>query len=158
MIRWHAEQPPNREKAEECDLGPPLTLEPDLEHFLGELAVLQGAEGVCEFSQEPSVENYKAWLEWIGSQLNTPDWWEELVAIPKFDDHCRLTQKVQASFEIPHVRCKALKVSNDYSLSPTLKCIGRKAFLPIPGLRMSCQDYSKGQPWKTLAYAQAIEY
>ena len=35
-------------------------------------------------------------------------------------------------FEIPQVRYKALKVSNNYSLPPTLKCIGRKAFLPIP--------------------------
>ena len=72
-MRWYVEQSPNREKAKECDLEPPPTLEPDIEHFLGELAVMQGAEGGCELSQEPSVENYKVWLEWRGHQLDMPD-------------------------------------------------------------------------------------
>ena len=108
-MRWHGEWSTNREKAEECDLGPSPTLEPDLEHFLGKPAVAQGAEGGYKLSQEPPVENFKLWLEWRGCQLDMPDWWEELVAVPYVDDHCRLTQKVQASFEIPQVRCKALK-------------------------------------------------
>ena len=37
-MRWHAGQSPDRRKAEECDLGPPPTLEPKLEHSLGESA------------------------------------------------------------------------------------------------------------------------
>ena len=85
-----------------------------------------------------------------------PDWWKELLAIPNVDNHCRLTHKVWASFEIPQVRCKALKVINDYSLPPTLKCFSRKAFLPIPDPRMPCQDYREGQPQKTLAYEQDL--
>ena len=109
-MRQHAEESPDRGKAKECDLGPPMTLEPNLEHFLGEPAVVQGAEWGCNLSQEPSVENYKVWLEWRGHQLDMLDWWEELVAIPNVKDHCRLTQKVQASFEIPQVRGKALKL------------------------------------------------
>ena len=56
------------------------------------------------------------------------------------------------------MRCKALKVINDYSLPPTLKCISRKAFLPIPDPRMPCQDYREGQPQKTLAYAHTLQY
>ena len=56
------------------------------------------------------------------------------------------------------MRCKALKVSKNYSLLPTLKCIGRKAFLLIPDPRMLCQDYREGQPQKTLVYAQALPY
>ena len=88
-----------------------------------------------------------------------PDWWEELVVIPNVtDNHCRLAQKVQASFEIPQVRCKAVKVINDYSLPPAPKCVGRKAFLLIPDPRMPCQDYREEQPWKTLAYVQALQY
>ena len=50
------------------------------------------------------------------------------------------------------------KISNDYSLPPTLKCINRKAFLPIPDPWMPFQDYREGQPQKTLAYAQALKY
>ena len=87
-----------------------------------------------------------------------PDWWEELVAIPHVDDHCRLTQKVWASFEIPQVRCKALKVCNNYSSPPTPKCISKKAFLMIPDPRIPCNNYREGQPQKTLAYAQALQY
>ena len=38
------------------------------------------------------------------------------------------------------------------------KCISRKAFLLIPDPGIPCQDYREGQPWKTLAYAQALQY
>ena len=157
-MRWHMGWTPNRRRAEECNLGPPPTLEPEVEYFLGELAVAQEAEGECNLLQEPSVENYEVWLEWRGHQFNTPDCWEELVAILYVDDHHKLTQKIQASFKIPQARCEALKVSNDYSSSPTPKCISRKAFLPIQDPRIPCQDYREGQPWKTLAYAQALQY
>ena len=87
-----------------------------------------------------------------------PDWWEEMVVMPHVDDHHSLTWKVHTSFEIPGVRCKALKVCNDYSSPPAPKYIGRKAFLPIPDPRIPCQDYREGQPQKTLAYAQALQY
>ena len=73
-----------------------------------------------------------------------PAWHTGLVG--GVDDHCRLTQKVWASVEIPWVRYKALKVCNNYSLPPTPKCIGRKAFLPIPDPRIPCQEYREGQP------------
>ena len=62
-MRWHVGQSPDRREAEECNLGPPPALEPELEHFLGELAVTQEAEWGCNLSQEPSVENYEVWLE-----------------------------------------------------------------------------------------------
>ena len=87
-----------------------------------------------------------------------PDWWEELVAIPHVDDAWKLTQKVQASFEIPQVRYQVLWVTNDYSVPPAPKCINRKAFLPVPDPEMPCQDYREGQLQKTLAYAQALQY
>ena len=80
------------------------------------------------------------------------------MAIPHVDNHCRLSQKVQASFKISWVRCKALKVCNDYSSPPAPKCVGRKAFLPIPDPMIPCQDNREGQPQKTLAYAQALQY
>ena len=44
-MRQHKRWSPNRRKAKECNLGPPPTLEPDLEYFLGELTVVRGAEG-----------------------------------------------------------------------------------------------------------------
>ena len=112
----------------------------------------------CNLLQEPSVENYKVWIEWRGHQIDMLDWWGELAAIPHVDNQHRLAQKIQASLKIPQVRCKVLKVSNDYFLPPALKCIGMKAFLLILDPRIPCQDYREGQPQKTLAYAQALQY
>ena len=50
----------------------PTYLEPQLEYFLGEPTITQGAEGGCNLLQEPFVENYEVWLELRGCQLNTP--------------------------------------------------------------------------------------
>ena len=60
--------------------------------------------------------------------------------------------------KILRVRCEALKVMNDYSVPPALKCVERKLFLPAPDPRLPCQDYQEKQPQKTLAYAQALQY
>ena len=81
-------------KAEQCDLGPLLTLEPDLEHFLGEPAVTQGAEGGANCLKSPLWRTTKSGWSGEAASSTHPDWWEELVAIPKVNDHCRLTWKV----------------------------------------------------------------
>ena len=83
------------------------------------------------------------------------EWWEELVAIPNVEDYRKLAQKIHASFEIPRVRCEALKVTNDYSTPPAPKCVERKLFLPALDPRLPWQDCCKKQPQKTLAYNQA---
>ena len=44
------------------------------------------------------------------------------------------------------------------TLHPTPKCIERKLFLLAPDPKLPCQDYCLGQPHKTLAYAQALQY
>ena len=31
---------------------------------------------------EPSISNYKMWLDWQACQLYTPHWWAEFTAIP----------------------------------------------------------------------------
>ena len=80
------------------------------------------------------------------------------MAIPQVDDAQKLAWKVQASFEIPQVRCQVLQFDNDYSAPPAPKCISRKAFLLAPNPEMPCQVYMEGQPQKTKAYAQAIQY
>ena len=61
------------------------------------------------------MENYEGWLEWRAHHVDMPEWWEELVVIPNVEGHRKFTQKICASFEIPRVRCEALKVTNDYS-------------------------------------------
>ena len=157
-MRWQVGRFLHRRKPTEYDLGLPLSLEPDIEHFLGEPTTTQEAERGCNLLQEPSVEKYEVLVEWRGCQLDTPDWWGELVAIPHIDDHQKLAQKIRASFEILWIRSKAQKVKNDYLLPPTPKCVGQKAFLLILHPKLPCQDYREGQLQKTLAYAQVLQY
>ena len=134
---------PRRSETTECNLGPPPTLQTELESFLAEQIATQGSEQGCDLPPESSIENYEVWMEWQGCQVNTLDWWE-LVAIPDVDDAQKLAWKVQASFEIPRVRSQALWVNNDYSAPPAPKCINRKAFLPVPDPGVPCQDYREG--------------
>ena len=70
----------------------------------------------------------------------------------------RLAHKICASFEIPWVRSKALRVYNNFTLPPAPKCLQRKMFLPVPNPHLPCQDYCLQQPLRTLAYAQALQY
>ena len=155
-MRLQVRQSPHNRKPTEYDLGPPSILEHNIEHFLGEPTAAQEAEE--NLLQEPLVENYEVWVEWQGCQLDMPDWWGELVAIPDIDDYQKLAWKIRASFEIPWVMSKAQQVENYYSLPPTPKCIGKKAFLLILDPMIPCQDYREGQPRKTLAYAQTLQY
>ena len=38
------------------------------------------------YSMEPSVDDFKTWLESQAEQLGTPKWWEELGAVPGIKD------------------------------------------------------------------------
>ena len=68
----------------------------------------------------------------------------ELVAIPNVEDYKKLAQKIHASFEIPRVRCEALKVMNDYSMPPAPKCVERKLFATGSGPQVALP----GLPWE----------
>ena len=47
---------------------------------------------------------------------------------------------------------------NDYSPLPAAKWLGKDRLLPPQDPQMGSQDYHLGQPIKTLAYAQALQY
>ena len=70
----------------EFDLGPPLELGPNVEHFLQELAGKCVEDGGSHLSAEPPVEKYEKWVEWRGWVVDTPSWWQELEKIPEVDD------------------------------------------------------------------------
>ena len=80
------------------------------------------------YPPEPSIRNYKIWLDWQACQLDTPYWWAELTTIPEVEDPRRLAQKIHASFLILVVRCEALP-GQDYTVAPATKCLTRGRFL-----------------------------
>ena len=147
-----------QKKGQEVLSGTPTDPRAQTRAFPGRNSCHAGVEGGAICLTNPLWRTTKS--GWSGEaasltyQTGGKSWWPSLMLLTTADS----PQKVQASFEIPWVRCKALKVSNDYSMPPAPKCIGRKAFLPIPDPRMPCQDYSEGQPEKTLAYSQALQY
>ena len=145
-------------EVEESDLGPPPTLEPELEHFLEAPIPTQGVGDRQGSLPEPLINNYKVWLEWQACQVNMPDGWRELVTIPNAGDPDKLAHKICASFEVPQVRYEALKDPGEYTVPLSPKCIQRKMFLPVTDSHLPCQDYQLKQPWRILAYAQALQY
>ena len=78
---------------------------------------------------EASIGNYDVWLNWWAHQLNTPQWWGELVALLVVEDLKRLAQKIWASFLIPAVRCEAF-LNWEHTMHPAAKCLTRSRFLP----------------------------
>ena len=67
-MRQHVGQSPNRRKAEECNLGPKPTLEPELEYFLGEPAVTQEVEGGVTHCKSPLWRTMKS--AWSGEAVS----------------------------------------------------------------------------------------
>ena len=116
-------------KVEESDLGPPPTLGPELEHFLEMPTTVWGARDKQGSLPEPSIDNYKMWLEWQAHQLDTPNWWEELTTMPNAGDPKMLAWKICASFEIPGIRCETLGNHKEYTMPPVPKCIKWGIFL-----------------------------
>ena len=57
----------------DLNLGPLPKLEPDVEHFLQELAAMQEEEEGSDPLWEPPVTKYKKWIVWRSSQVHTSD-------------------------------------------------------------------------------------
>ena len=113
-----------------------------------------GTRGRWGYPPEPSIKNYELWLDWWAHQLDTPDWWEELTAIPEGGDLKKLAWKVCTCFNIPAVQCEALKIQ-DYTAPPSPKCLKRGMFLPNDP---SYQDIWQRPLLLTLAYLQVLQY
>ena len=46
--------------------------------------------GGNDYPPEPSINNIKIWLDWQACLMDTPYWWEELIAIPEVEDPKKL--------------------------------------------------------------------
>ena len=146
------------EEVEEIDLGPPPTLRPELECFLETPTTMQGNRDRWGSLLEPLINNYEMWLEWQACQVDTPDWWKELVTIPNVGDPKRLAWKICTSFEVPWVRCKTLKDHGEYIVPSVSKCIQQGMFQSDADSHLPYQDYWLKPLCKTLANAQGLQY
>ena len=121
-------------EVEENDLGPPPTLGLELEYFLETPTTMWGTRDRQGSPPQPSINNYELWLEWQACQVDMPNWWKELAAIPNMGDPKRLAWKIYATFNVPWVICKTLRDHREYTVPPAPKCIqwGMSCWTPPP--------------------------
>ena len=82
------------------DLEEPPELKPMVASFL------QGSPGTSDkegekMPLEPDVADFSQWVSWRSERCETPDWWEELLAVPVKEDTRRLAREVRVSFTFP---------------------------------------------------------
>ena len=107
--------------------------------------------------ESSSMEGMK-WIKWQGRQLDMPAWWQELKEVPDQDDLQQFTRRVQASFQVPKVRCHASRVDNIHSTLLVPHSLDGDQFLPLPDMWYSSQDFCLTQPYRTLTYTKALHY
>ena len=143
------------------DLGCPAKLGLQVQEFLsGAGAPYAGDNDDSDWSStlELPFDNNNKWVMWCTLQVETPAWWPKLQIVLNQTDTVQFARQIQASFQMPKVKCLTLKMDNDYSALPTSHCIERDAFLPFSTVKSSGQDYQMKLPQKTLAYTKALQF
>ena len=87
------------------DLGNPPILNLDLSKFLSGAGLPDGDDGPewSEMPKPPLDDPYKG-VAWQDHQVETPDWWLELVMVPTPRDSISLAKCMRASFQFPRVK------------------------------------------------------
>ena len=75
-------------------------LKPTVASFLRGSPETSDEEGE-KMPPEPDITDFGQWVSWKSERCETPDWWEELLAVPGKEDERRLAREVRASFTLP---------------------------------------------------------
>ena len=133
---------PESEEDEEAlldfDLEALPELGPEVDCFLQEPAGSSEEEDRKRSSPEPPVEDFESWVTWRTRVHNTPDWWQELTEVPRIDNHKKLVQEVQASFELLQQISKWHSVEIYHQAPPAPPCICWKSFLLQHNSKFAC--------------------
>ena len=86
------------------DGGSDLEELPELKPMVA--SFLQGSPGTLDkegkkMPPEPDVADFGWWVSWRSERCETPDWWEELLAVPGKEDIRRLAREERVSFTLP---------------------------------------------------------
>ena len=94
--------PPGKEesKGRGPDLEEPPELKPTVASFLQGSPETSDKEGK-KMPQEPDIMDFGLWVPWKAERCETPDWWEELLAVLGKEDARKLAREVRASFVLP---------------------------------------------------------
>ena len=140
------------------DLGNPPILDPDLSKFLSRAGLPDNEDGPEQLEMpKPPLDDPKKWVAWHAHQVETPDWWLELVMVPTPREPISFAKCMKASFQFPKVKY-LWGQSDDYILPPAPHCIDWDTFLPQAKGDFGSLDYRIQQPKKTLVLAKALQF
>ena len=99
---------------------------------------------------EPDTADFSQWVKWKSERCETPDWWEELLAVPGKKDARRLAKEVRASFMHFHSKCRSWTQGRPFSrLSLHHHVSAERSLCPqlIPSLPAGTFERSQGKRW-----------
>ena len=98
---------------------------------------------------EPDITDFSQWVPWKSERCETPDWWEELLAVPGKEDTRRLAREVRASFVLPQ-HCGSWTQGRPLSRLPLHHHVSAERGLcpqPTPSLHAGTFERSQGKKW-----------
>ena len=107
---------------------------------------------------EPDITDFGWWVSWKSERCETPDWWEELLAVLGKEDARRLAREVRASFTLPQQMWELDSREATLQAPPALPCLCRKKFMPPANSIFACRDIQEIPREKVVAYARALQY
>ena len=145
-------------KEESQGRGSDLEELPELKHTVA--SFLQGSLGTLDeegkkMPPEPNVADLSWWVSWRSERCETPDWWEELLAVPGKEDVRRLAREVRASFMHPQQMQELDSREATLQAPSALPCLHRKKFMPPANSTFACRDIQETLREKVVAYARA---
>ena len=107
---------------------------------------------------EPDIMDFGQWVPWKSERCETPDWWEELLAVPGKEDARRLAREVRVSFIFPQQLWELDSREATLQAPPVPPCLHRKRFMPPANSIFACRDIQEIPREKVVAYARALQY
>ena len=132
--------------------GSDLEEQPELKPMVA--SFLQGSPGTSanedeKTTLEPDTADFSQWVKWKLERCETPDWWEELLAVPGEEDAKRLAREVRASFTLPQHMWELDSREATFQ-TPLHCCVSTKRSLcPLltPSLHAGISKRSQGKRW-----------
>ena len=111
-----------------------------------------------ETPPEPNITDFSKWVPWKSERCKTPDWWEELLAVPGNKDARRLAREVRVSFILPQQMWELDSREATLQAPPTPLCLCRKKFMPSANSIFACRDIWEVSREKVVAYTRALQH
>ena len=133
-------------------LEEPPELKPTVASFLRGSPETLHEEGK-KMPLEPDIMDFSQWVPWKAERCETPDWWEEMLAVLVKEDARKLTREVRASFVLPVIVGIWLKGGHSPGSCCTTMPLKKEVYAPIQ-LNLCMQGHLRGPKGKSSGICQ----